>query len=136
MIIDGLKKYFNQCPLIQGEKVDVDFLGKDSDSYSIDTVPCDPIVKKYASGGSMKQYCFILAGRERYGMGRNCSNAAFYEKLAAWIEEKNKKGELPEIGVGKTVQFIEVTASGYMFEEDVQSAGYHLQCRLVYTEFE
>lgn len=134
MIINALKKYFDQCPLISGDKVDVDFLGKTSDCYSIDTVPCEPIIKKYASGGSMKQYCFILAGRERYGMGKNCDNAAFYENLAQWIEDKNKNNELPEIGNGKNPQFIEVTASGYMFEEDVQSAGYHLQCRLVYTD--
>lgn len=134
MIIDALRDFFNQCPLISGERVDVDFLDSDSESYSIDTVPADPIIKKYASGGSMKQYCFILAGRERYGIGRNCSNAAFYERLAEWLEEKNVKGELPDIGEGKTVQSIEVTASGYMFEEDIQSAGYHLQCRLIYTE--
>ena len=134
MIIDALTDFFNKCPLIAGENVDVDFLGSKSACYSIDTVPCDPVVKKYASGGSVKQYCFILAGRERYGLGRNCGNAAFYEKLAAWIEEKSKKNELPDIGKGKTAQTLEVTASGYMFEEDVQSAGYHLQCRLVYTE--
>lgn len=134
MIIDALRDFFNQCPLISGEKVDVDFLGSRSDSYSIDTVPCDPVVKKYASGGSMKQYCFILAGRECYGMGKNCENAAFYEKLGEWLEEKNEKNELPDIGEGKTAQSLEVTASGYMFEEDIKSAGYHLQCRLLYTE--
>lgn len=134
MIIYGLKKFFDTCPLISGNKLDVDFLGSGSDCYSIDTVPCEPIIKKYASGGSMKQYCFILAGRERYGFEQNCGNAAFYEKLAQWIEEKNEKNELPHIGAGKTPQSLEVTASGYMFEEDVQSAGYHLSCRLIYTD--
>ena len=134
MVIDGLREYFNKCPLIGGEKVDVDVLGKKNSSYSIDTVPCDPIIKRYAGGGCMKQYCFVLSGRERYGMGKNCSNAAFYEKLADWIESTNERGELPDIGDGKTSQFIEVTSSGYMFEEDIQSAGYRLQGRLVYTQ--
>ena len=82
----------------------------------------------------MKQYCFILAGRKRYGTEKNSNNAAFYEKLSQWIEEKNEKNELPFIGNDKTPQSIEVTNSGYMFEEDVQSAGYHLQCRLIYTD--
>ena len=134
MIINGLTNYFNQCPLISGDTVDVDFLGSTSDCYSIDTIPCDPIIKKYASGGSMKQYCFILAGRKKYGIEKNCNNSVFYEKLAQWIEDKNSKNELPFIGDEKTPQSIEVTNSGYMFEEDVQSAGYHLQCRLIYTE--
>ena len=47
---------------------------------------------------------------------------------------KNEKNELPFIGNDKTPQSIEVTNSGYMFEEDVLSAGYHLQCRLIYTD--
>lgn len=134
MIINALKKYFDQCPLLSGKCIDVDFLGESSDSFSIDTLPCDPVIKKYASGGSMKQYCFIIAGRKQYGMGRNCDNAAFCEKTAQWIEEKNKLSELPDLGEGKTPQFIEVTASGYMFEENVRSAGYQLQCRLIYTD--
>jgi len=134
MIINSLTEFFNTCPLLSGNKPNVDFLGSACECYSIDTVPCDPVIKKYASGGSLKQYCFILAGRERYGMNKTCDNAAFYERLASWIEDKNSKNELPVLGDGKTPQSIEVTASGYMFEEDVQSAGYHLQCRLIYTD--
>ncbi len=134
MIIDSLKDFFDQCPLMAGEAVDVDYLGKNSDCYSLDPLPAEPIVKKYAGGGCMKQYAFIIAGRERYGLGKNRDNAAFYERLEAWIEEKNRKGELPDLGKGRTAQMLEVTASGYMFEEDIQSAGYHLQCRLIYTQ--
>lgn len=134
MIIDALREFFNQCPLISGECVDVDFLGSHEESYSIDTVPSEPIIKRYASGGSVRQYCFMLAGRTGYGGGKNCSNAAFYERLGEWIEEKNAKNELPKIGEGKIAQSIEITASGYMFEEDIKSAGYRMQCRLIYTQ--
>ena len=134
MIINALTDFFNTCPLLSENKLDVDFLGSICECYSIDTVPCDPIIKKYASGGSLKQYCFIFAGREQYGMNKNCDNAAFYERLADWIEDKNSKNELPVLKNGKQSQSLEVTASGYMFEEDVQSAGYHLQFRLVYTD--
>lgn len=135
MIIDAMQAYFEQCPLLKRGRVQIDFLDKKTAWYTIDAIPCDPVVKKYATGGSMKQFCFVFAGREGYRRDTSRENAVFYEDLTAWIEQQNQAGNLPKLGAGKTAQRLEVISSGYLYEENVNDARYQLQCRLVYTEF-
>lgn len=134
MIIDSIKTYFESCPLIKKGRIQIDFLDKKTAWYTIDIMPCDPVVKRYATGGSLKQFCFVFAGREGYRSDLNRQNAAFYEKLAAWITGENEKGNLPELGTGKTAQRMEVISSGYLYAENVNDARYQMQCRLTYTE--
>ena len=71
MIIDSIRKFIRSCPHLQefegAIKVNVDYLGDESTVYSIDEVPCDPIIKKYVNGDSIRQYEFIFASRESYG---------------------------------------------------------------------
>ena len=134
MIIDSIKEYFELCPLIKKGRIQIDFLDRKTAWYTIDAIPCDPILKRYATGGSMKQFCFVFAGREGYRSDLNGKNADFYEKLAEWIEQENQKGHLPDLGTEKTAQRMEVVSSGYLFEENINDARYQLQCRLIYTE--
>ena len=134
MLIEALKKFFTSCPHFQGKDLEVDFLGKDSGSYSINPVECQPIIKKYASGGSLKQFVFTISGREDYDTADTEKNTAFYETIAEWIEKCDSKNILPELSNGKVSQKIEVLTPGHLFSDDIKSAGYMLKCRLVYTE--
>ena len=67
--------------------------------YSIEETPCNPIIKKYIDGSSIRQFEFIFASRESYGPDvlNNISNSGFYEDFANWIEEENIKGNLPDL---------------------------------------
>lgn len=132
MIIEGLKEYFAACPIFDGKNVNVDILDRTPMSVSIKTLECVPIIKRYADGGSMKQYCFILTFRGK--STPNGENAKLCERLARWLEEKNENGDFPEIGDGKTVQKIEVTRNGKMTGDNMHSTEYEMRCRLVYTE--
>ena len=131
MIIEALKDFFEGCPLVNGGNVAVDFLDKTPLSLSINPEPCEPVIKRYTFGGSLRQYCFRLAVRLQYGTGYD---AGFLERLAEWIEEKNRLSELPELQHGKTVQGLEIIKSGHMFEENIHTAGCSMQCRLIYTD--
>lgn len=134
MLIEALRNFFNSCPHFQDKSLEVDFLGKDSGSYSINPIECQPIIKKYASGGSLRQFVFTISGREDYDTADTEKNAAFYEMLNRWIEETDSKNILPKLSNGKVSQKIEVITPGHIFSDDIKTAGYMLKCRLIYTD--
>ena len=134
MIIEGLKNFFSTCPYFSRRNIEVDFLGKDVGCYSINPVESDPLIKKYASGESLRQFTFTISGREDYDTETTTDNTTFYEKLTDWIEDADKKNLLPQLGGGKIPQKIEVLTSGHLFSDDIKSAGYMLKCRLVYLD--
>ena len=134
MIIEALKDFFSMCPHFEGLNPQVDFLGKDIGCYSINPVECEPIIKKYASGESLRQFVFTLSGRRDYDTQNSPINITHFENIAKWIEESDKKNILPQLFSGKTAQKIEVITSGHLFLDDIKSAGYMLKCRLIYLD--
>ncbi len=134
MIIESLKNFFSTCPYFFSRNIEIDFLGKNVGCYSINPVECQPLIKKYASGESLRQFVFTISGREGYDTENTPGNTTFYEKLAEWIEVCNAKNLLPQLVDGKTPQKIEVLTSGHLFSDDIKSAGYMLKCRLIYLD--
>lgn len=133
-IIEALEQYFLKCDLLKDGCLRVDFLGEKPVEYSIEVLPCDPVVKRYANGSSVRQYLFAFGSREYYSQERlqNIQNSAFYEKFADWVETKNRSEELPELPSGMEAQGIEVVSSGYLFDGSMKNARYQIQLRLLY----
>lgn len=140
MIIKALRDYMRTCPYLDtfnnAIKVNVNFLESDTDTYSIEEVPINPIVKKYVNGDSIRQYAFIFTSREPYGVDvlQNIDNSGFYEKFADWIEDETIKGNLPKLDSGKECIKIEAMSTGYAFQTEVDKARYQIQCRIVYLQ--
>ena len=88
MIIDSIRNYIRGCPLINKGKVNVDYLGVDIGEYSIEPTPADPIIKRYADGGTLRQYLFVFSSKESYGpdIRVQIDNSGFYEKFGQWLE--------------------------------------------------
>ncbi len=135
-IIDSLKDFFAQCPLLEGAWLNVNYLGKNSGDYSLEGLPTSPAIKKYVDGGELRQYAFVFASREYYDEDRlrNTETAEFYERLCAWIEKKNSARELPALEDGLTAQRLEVTDTGFVAAAAMGSARFQLQCRLIYRK--
>lgn len=136
MIIDEIRKYIRKCPLVKGKKINVDYLGTDVGAYTIDVVPISPIVKQYTDGATLRQFAFVFGSKEYYSSDvlQNIENAGFYEKLQDWFEGQTMKEDFPNLGKGKQVTKIEVTSTGYLFDETEDKARYQCQCRLVYYQ--
>lgn len=138
MIIKALRDYIRTCPHLDtfnnAIKVNVNYLEGSPDTYSIEEVPIDPIVKKYVNGDSIRQYAFIFTSREPYGIDvlQNIDNSGFYEKFADWIEDNNNKDILPLLDNGLESLEIKVTSTGYPFEVSEDTARYQIQLRLKY----
>lgn len=116
-------------------RLDVDFLDEQADTYSVDTIPCEEIIKRYKGGGTVKQFQFAVSSRRFYeqNIKQNLSNLQFFEDLTSWVEEKARKRELPTMDKGRTALRIVVTSTAYPFvvSEDGK-ARYQIQMRLEY----
>lgn len=133
-IIDALEKYFIGCELLKDGALRVDYLGEKPVEYTIEVLPCDPVVKRYLGGSTVRQYLFAFGSREFYSQERlqNIQNSAFYELLADWVETRSMSGILPELPDGMEAQQLEVVSSGYLFDGSMINARYQIQLRLLY----
>lgn len=133
-IINSLEKYFIGCELLKDGALRVDYLGEKPVEYTIEVLPCDPVVKRYLGGSTVRQYLFAFGSREFYSQERlqNIQNSAFYERLADWVETRSMSGVLPELPDGMEAQQLEVVSSGYLFDGSMTNARYQIQLRLLY----
>ena len=132
MIIEYLRNFICECPLLtDGYRVNVDYIGVEM-SYSIDPLPCTPVLKNYTDGGKMKQFQFSFSSKELYDKDSciNIENSGFYENFAVWLEN-SKMAELDE---HKTPIYFEVLNSGFLESADGNKARYSIDCRLIYEE--
>lgn len=138
MIIDSIRNYMRNLKCLDtfnnAIRVNVNYLEPDTDTYSIEEVPIEPIVKSYVNGDSIRQYAFIFTSREPYGVDvlQNIDNSGFYEKLADEIEEQNNKEIFPLLDNGLEPLEIKVTSTGYAFAVTEDTAQFQIQLRLKY----
>lgn len=138
MIIEALRNYIRTCPHLatfnDAIKVNVNFLDANTDTYSIEEIPADPIIKKYVNGDSIRQYPFIFTSREPYGADilTNIDNSGFYEEFASWIENQNDTEIFPLLDKGLEPLEIKVTSTGYAFAVTEDTAQFQIQLRLKY----
>lgn len=139
-IIENVRNFIKKCPYLEefegAIRIGVDYLDKEATTYSIEKVPCNPIIKKYVDGSCKKQELFIFTSRESYGPDiiNNLNNINFYENLVSWLEEKNRTGDLPILDGNREVEKIEILTPGYAFQTDIDKARYQIQLRLIYIE--
>ena len=138
MIIDSIRNYMRNLNCLDtfnnAIRVNVNYLEPNADTYSIEEVPVEPIVKKYINGDSIRQYAFIFTSREPYGVDvlTNIDNSGFYEKLADEIESNNNNEILPILDKNLEALTIEVTSTGYAFAVTEDTAQFQIQLRLKY----
>ncbi|SFJ26211.1 hypothetical protein SAMN02910355_1852 [Terrisporobacter glycolicus] len=138
MIIKALRDYIRTCPHLDtfnnAIKVNVNYLEPETDTYSIEEVPIEPILKTYVNGDSIRQYAFIFTSREPYGVDvlQNIDNSGFYEKFADWIENQNNNEIFPLLTNRLEPLEIKVTSTGYAFTVTEDTAQFQIQLRLKY----
>lgn len=138
MIIQALRNYMRELKCLDtfnsAIKVNVNYLEPSPDTYSIEEIPIEPILKKYVNGDSIRQYAFIFTSREPYGVDvlQNIDNSGFYEKLADEIEFNNDNGIFPTLDTSLEPLEIKVTSTGYAFAVTESTAQFQIQMRLKY----
>lgn len=94
-----IKEWMEKCPLFKGGKINVDYLKDKPQSYSIDRIPVNPIVKQYVDGGTMKQIAFDFTVTAPISSKAivNLANSKFCEDFMEWVEVQNIEKNLPNI---------------------------------------
>lgn len=135
-IIESVKEYMSECPLLKDGKINVDFLDSHDANYTIEPIPCEPVVKHYIGGSTLRQYEFILASREFFGTDvvQNIQNSAFYEDFAKWIEDNNRDKKFPVMSDDQSAEKIEVLTHGCLMTEDAKTAVYQIQLKMSYIQ--
>lgn len=135
-IIEAIRTYLGTCPLLEGGKLNVDFLPPEATTYSVDVVPVQPIIKRYMDKSSKRQFLFVLATRSYYGshIRQQMDNLCFFEEFEEWLDYQNRAQNFPNLGEGRRGQKLEVTTSGYVFAPDTDTARYQIQCKLSYFQ--
>lgn len=134
-MIEAVRDWFLSCPLLQPNTLfSVDKLGADPVEYDIAPLSCNPIVKKFCDGGSIRQFQFAFASREEYDARQNMKNTAFYEQLTTWLEQQSDKGNLPKLENGRKAQYIEILSSGYVYDTGDSTAIYQMELSLIYSQ--
>ncbi len=111
----------------------MNYLAERVNSISIETVPCNPVAKKYVDGGEVRQYEFVFAFRDEYDddAEQNIETAEFFEELSRVIEEKSDAGELPELD-GCEAREMRCVSHGYAISNTQRTARYQMQCKFLY----
>ena len=105
-------------------------------AYSLDPLPCNPVISEYVDGGTKKQYQFALMSKEEYDedVRINIENSGFYEIFEEWLEELNESDNLPDLGPKKSAMYFETLNKGYLYDIDSNKAKYRIECRLIYSQ--
>lgn len=139
-IIDGIRAYFDRCPIISAlsAHVKVDFLKDQNRSFSIEPIPIDPVIEEYLDGVKEKRYRFSLMVKFPYSEEAklNIENNAVFEKLARWIEDQNEIGKMPEMPEHCYPETIDVISTGALLQvtPDWKVGRYQMIMELTYIE--
>lgn len=136
-VIEYIRDMIRSCPLLEdGKRVNVDYIGEKM-SYSIDALPCDPIITPYVDGGAKKQFQFAFTSKEEYDEDArvNIENSGFFEKFEEWLQILgNWKNPLPEMEEKKNPVCFETMNKGYLYDIDGRLAKYRIECRFIYIQ--
>lgn len=135
-IVECIRDFIKTCPYLPEyhKSIGVDFLSDEIASYMIEATPSNPILKRYVSGQSIRQFTFNFSSREACTVDvlENLENSMFYEKFQDWLEASTRAGRLPELCGGKVAQNIMATTHGYVYDTEQTKAQYIIQCNLQY----
>ena len=135
--IEYIRDIINSCPLLEENKrVNVDYVGETM-SYSIDALPCDPIIERYVDGGMKKQFQFAFTSKEEYDEDArvNIENSGFFEKFEDWLQKLgNWKNPLPNMEDKKLPIRFETLNKGYLYDIEESKAKYRIECRFIYNQ--
>lgn len=134
-LIDSVRLYILTCPFLSDGRVNVDYIGADM-GYSVDPLPCDPIMQRYMDGGAKKQFQFAFTSQEEYDQDAriNIENSGFFQSFEEWLEQQSFNGNLPKLEEKKNPISIETLNSGYLYDMNGENAKYRIECRLIYTQ--
>lgn len=132
-----VKEFIESCPFLEEFQslwavVNMDLLEENATTYSIESTPAEPILKRYTNGDTVRQYVFSLCSRNLYSGEDNVDTSEFYEKFSDWLDECTKEKNLPVLSGQLESRSIRATTGGYLYDNQGTSCQYRIQCQFIY----
>lgn len=131
-----IKEWIETCPLLDGNKISVDYLKDDIDSYSIDRTPIQPEVSNFVDDrGGKRQIAFDFSVTAPLSSKSivNLANSKFCEDFMKWVSIQNKLKNFPIIDGAFSIK---CTSPGYILQKTETTAIYIIQMSFTYYEFQ
>lgn len=134
--IENLKTYLvNVLNELQKEYkiMNVNFLDKEVDNYSIDRIPTQTEIERWITGKTFCKDVYNFRSRNSYNsnVAENLSNIGFWEAFENKIYSNNEQGILP-VGTNKIV----CLNSGSLQRADAQTCEMSIQIQIEYEKEE
>lgn len=130
-----IKEYIETCPLLDGDKINVDYLDDEIYSYSIDRTPTNPEVSSFVDGSGGKYqitFDFTVTAPISSRVVTNLANSKFGEDFMEWIKTQNRLKNFPKI---KGAFSIKCTSPSYILQKTETTAIYIIQMNFTYYEY-
>ena len=135
-IIEYIRTVIKQYEPLKDERINVDYIGEQM-TYSVDPLPCDPVISSYVDGGQKKQFQFAFMSKEEYDEDARVTinNSGFFTEFEEWLSKLGRWNcPLLEMGENKVPVKFETLNKGYLYDIDGNMAKYRMECRLIYTQ--
>ncbi|MBQ9736964.1 MAG: hypothetical protein IJV86_00975 [Clostridia bacterium] len=107
-MINEMAKYLSDCPYLDGETVNVNYLKRENAAVSLEMTKERSAVREYADGGALRGVTFVIALRGRLVGSEALLASERCQKIEEWIEEQSLSGNLPQSHLGKPVVDLKV----------------------------
>lgn len=138
IIMGQIRELIKTCPHIESyaEGIGVDHLAEEPDCYAVESVPSEPVLKRYINGDTERQHSFVFASRDAFGadVRKNIENIGFFQLFADWLDEVSRNENFIDLGKDKTPKKIEAVTTGYVYDVTPSKAKYQIECRLIYLQ--
>lgn len=136
-IIESIKDYISELECMNTYNININYLANEADSFSIEEAPCNPILKRYVDGSTLRQCQFIFCSREPYSeeILQNIENSSFYEDFANEIEYKNDNNILPILNNELEPVAIEVISTAYTESVTEDTSMYQINLCFKYKKY-
>lgn len=113
-------------------QINADMLSDEIDNYSLDKIPIASTVETWITGTEKHRDVYMFRSRMAYSQDvmNNLANVGFFEVFESIIDNKNKKGELPEI---EGIESISCLNCGSMNNANTNTCEFQIQLEIQYT---
>lgn len=133
--MQNIKEYIETCPLLDGDKINVDYLDDEVYSYSIDRTPTQPEIKQFIDGRGGKYqiaFDFTVTAPISSRVVTNLANSKFGEDFMEWIKTQNRLKNFPKINGAFSIK---CTSPSYILQKTETTAIYIIQINFTYYEY-
>lgn len=135
-VLDCLRRWLLTCPQLEGQRLNVNFLGPDGLEFDLVENPVAPILATYLDGTTIRQKAVSLTSVQDYSpdLLEQISASGFWEEVTEWITRQSEAGILPDLGEKRTAAGLSVTSAPSLFSTTAATARYQLQLLLTYEQ--